>query len=397
MTIFKQVDESIKDYFTRICSNREALDLLWDDVKDLMNKETGKEYTESKYRKQWANYKEGLEDGFRKATDEDSTLKEYELSLLKIKEEKVKLSDQRASYGRLIRKNARQEEMLEIIKDVMSTGAEKPFEPVSVKSMKSSNDLIVHLNDLHVGADINNAWNLYNSDICQKYLEEYLAKILEIKALHNSENCFIFSNGDLINGNIHYEIAIENRENVILQLKKVSSMVANFIYEISKHFSKVSFGIVAGNHSRISRKDESLREERLDDVVLWYLEAKLQNVKNVSFIPNLDVSMSLVDIRGKTYLNVHGDYDNSRKALTSLVLMGGGSNIYAICCGHKHHNSSDYINNVKVLMSGSMIGMDSFCIQNRIVGIPQQMVCVCNEDGVLASYDINFKKYGRSL
>jgi hypothetical protein len=397
MTVFKELDESIKDYFTRICSNREAFGLLWDDVKDLMNKETGKQYTESKYRKQWTNYKEGLEDGFRKAIDEDATLKEYEMSLLKIKEEKVRLSDQRASYTRMIRKNARQEEMLAIVKEIMSKGGEeKPFAPIVVKSLKSDNDLVVNLNDLHVGADVNNAWNVYNSDVCRTYLEEYLSKIIEIKKLHNSENCYIFANGDLINGNIHYEIAVENKEHVILQLKKVSSMIANFIYEISKNFSKVYFGVVAGNHSRISKKEDSLREERLDDLVIWYLEAKLQNVKNVFFVENIDVSMNTVIIRSKEYLNAHGDLESSEKAYTSLSLMGG-HNIYAIFCGHKHHNSSDYVNNVKVLMSGSLIGIDSFCIQHRIVGIPQQIVCVCNEDGILATYDINFKKYKRNL
>jgi len=50
----------------------------------------------------------------------------------------------------------------------------------------------------------------------------------------------------------------------------------------------------------------------------------------------------------------------------------------------------DYVNNIKIIMAGSFLGMDDYCISKRIIGIPQQLVCVCDENGVRCNYDICF-------
>ena len=39
-------------------------------------------------------------------------------------------------------------------------------------------------------------------------------------------------------------------------------------------------------------------------------------------------------------------------------------------------------------MAGSFQGMDSFCVEKRIVGEPEQMVCVCDDGGIRCHYDI---------
>ncbi|MCK9326942.1 MAG: hypothetical protein M0P69_15730, partial [Bacteroidales bacterium] len=145
----------------------------------------------------------------------------------------------------------------------------------------------------------------------------------------------------------------------------------------------------AGNHSRLGTKDNSLKNERLDDIIPWFINARLQNFDNVSITKNIDNTMSVIDIRGKKYLNVHGDYDSGKSAKRSCSLMSG-EDIYAICCGHLHHNSTDYVDKIKVIMAGSFLGMDDYCITNRIIGIPQQLICVCNENGVESVIDVNF-------
>ena len=43
---------------------------------------------------------------------------------------------------------------------------------------------------------------------------------------------------------------------------------------------------------------------------------------------------------------------------------------------------------VKTIMAGSFLGMDDYCVQKRIVGRAEQMVCVCDENGVRCSYGI---------
>ena len=42
-------------------------------------------------------------------------------------------------------------------------------------------------------------------------------------------------------------------------------------------------------------------------------------------------------------------------------------------------------------MAGSFLGMDGYCVQKRIYGRPEQMVCVCDEDGIRCHYDISLQ------
>lgn len=251
--------------------------------------------------------------------------------------------------------------------------------------------LLVGLNDIHYGIDINNAWNVYNPEVCREMLCSYLDKIIEISRTHNTSDCIVFCNGDLISGNIHLTIQLANRENVINQVKGVSELLAEFLAELSKHFSTVKFVSIAGNHSRLSTKDDSPLGERLDDLVEWYLEARLQNIENVIIgsQEKVDNTMYLMDIHGKTYCGVHGDLGNGSVNISAIQAMAQRP-IYAILCGHKHHNMIDEVQGVKIVMSGSFLGMDDFCIKKRIYGKPEQMVCVCDKTGIVCNYDISF-------
>lgn len=212
-------------------------------------------------------------------TDALSALDSKRIELLK---ERQKFFDQRNAFNKLIRERSRQEELNEILVDAVKSGnlPQLEYEPCHIQP--SDNDLLVSLNDIHYGANVDNHWNTYNSDICREMMCHYLDRIIAIAETHGSENCIVWSNGDAISGNIHQSIAITNKENVIEQIKGVSELIAEFVAELSKHFSTVTFVSVAGNHSRITpNKDDALLSERLDDIVEWYLGARLQNFENV--------------------------------------------------------------------------------------------------------------------
>ena len=169
----------------------------------------------------------------------------------------------------------------------------------------------------------------------------------------------------------------------------MSELIAEFLAELSKHFNTVTFVSVAGNHSRLDTKDNSPLDERLDDLIDWYLSARLQNFENiiVGGSEKIDSTMYLLDIRGKTYAGVHGDFDGSATKIAALQTMAQRP-LYAVLSGHLHHNKIDEVQGVKTIMAGSFMGMDDFCIQKRIYGKPEQMVCVCDDSGVVCHYDI---------
>ena len=84
---------------------------------------------------------------------------------------------------------------------------------------------------------------------------------------------------------------------------------------------------------------------------------------------------------------VHGDFDASPSRIQSLQAMARRP-VYAVLSGHLHHNRMDEVQGVKTIMAGSFLGMDDYCVQKRIVGRAEQMVCVCDESGVRCAYSV---------
>lgn len=387
MSVFIKDNETLKDYKIRLCQNKEVYGLTFEDIADLINKESGENRSEGYFRKWWNGYKEGYSDGIEKSKNNDSLLFDYEQKRIEFEKEKNKFLDYRRSYNKEIRDDSRKEILFDIVSQEISKV--KPYERQMRNFVKSDKDLFVSLSDIHFGANIDNYWNKYNSDIAKSRLDEYLSKILQIKETHKAENCYVCANGDFISGNIHPTIQISNNENVVKQVIGVSELIAWFLSELSNYFKTVYFACVPGNHSRLSTKENSPKDERLDDLIPWYVKARLQNIENVDFIENnIDSTFNVVNIRGLNYLNVHGDLDRS-KGIQRIVDMLNVP-IYCIHYGHLHHNSTDYSQKYKVIMSGSLQGMDDYCIQKRIFGLPQQLVCVCDNNGILCHYDINF-------
>lgn len=388
MDIYRDSNESIKHYKVRLCKNKILYGLNFSDIATLVNKETGETKSESFFRKWWNGYNEGYLDATKDCIENDEVLLDYEKKRIEFEKERNKLLDYRTAYKKEIRNDSRKEILLDMVLDKISHI--EPYNYVKVNLNKSDNDLFVGLNDIHFGADINNYWNIYNSSIAKKRLEKYIENIINIQKTHDSENCYVCANGDLISGNIHPTIQISNRENVVEQIVGVSELIAWFLSKLSNHFNNIYFSVVAGNHSRLSTKENSPKSERLDDLIPWYIKARLQNIKSVFILDNyIDSTLNIVKIRGLSYLNVHGDYDSfsNIQKLTEML----DEEIYCVHLGHLHHNKTDYVQKYKVIMSGSLQGVDDYCIQKRIYGKAQQLVCVCSDKGIVCSYDVDLQ------
>ena len=307
-----------------------------------------------------------------------------------LRKERQKLFDERAALNKINRENSRIEQNLDYLEELIKKNA---FTPVDVPQVENSdNDLFISISDVHMGLNAENNFGVYNSDIANERLNQYLAQILKIQQIHHSENAYVGLLGDLINGEIRQTVQLENRENIIEQIQKVSEMIASFIYTLSFSFNNVYVNSVAGNHSRLNqKKEDSLRDSRLDDLVLWYLKAKLSNLSNVKFNDdqNYDNTIAKFDIRGNEYLLCHGDFDHFSEAGLSRLILMLKHLPYAMIVGHLHRCSLDEVSGMKILRSGSFAGtVDNYTISKRISGKPSQLVCVVNDNGVQALYPV---------
>lgn len=368
----------------------------WKDITPILNKQLREDdeyYDESAYRKKYQAAKKFYDEIFSQQGDEDFK-KEQEEILREIKKEKIKLRDERTESNRGIRIEARVEDKLDYFEKIIANQGKvdyKPLKPAERELIrtKSDNDLVIMLSDLHIGQTFASAWGRYNLEVAKDRMNQYLNKIIEIKDRHNSENCFVTLQGDMISNSIHKTIAITNRENVIEQVISASEMITAFLAELSKIFNNVTVASVVGNHSRIDKKEDALKDERLDTLIEWYAKSKLENFENIEFIEPYDNTFNCFVVRNKHYFIVHGDYDKFDMAGVAKLSMMAGYFPYCILFGHRHFPATTEINGIKLVQSGSFPGAgDDHTIELRLSGKPSQTVLVCNEDGIECNYTV---------
>ena len=365
----------------------------WASINDIVNKELGIDEErwrdESSFRKRYQAAKKFYEGCFSKM-ESDKYAQEVTEMKRELERAKIKFRDERNAWSKQNYIDARVEEKLDLLEKELLSQGKINFDIHENVNITSDNDILIILSDFHIGQCFYSVWGMYNSDIAKQRLNQLLSEVIAIQKIHNSENCFVSLQGDMLSGNIHKTIQVTNRENVIEQIKIASELISSFCYELSKVFSKVFMSSVVGNHSRMDRKDDALHDERLDDIISWGVEMSLKHIDNFYILKtNLDSGISTMDIRNKIYVNVHGDYDRYTNAGVSNLCMHLGFIPYAITYGHLHTCAVDEANGVKMIRGGSLAGSgDDYTIEKRLSGKPSQMVCVCNNKGVVCYYPI---------
>lgn len=147
-----------------------------------------------------------------------------------------------------------------------------------------------------------------------------------------------------------------------------------------------------GNHTRLERKEDAIKDERLDSFIIFCVDKALSHIPNINvIIKNIDSTIGEINIRGNRYVIVHGDFDPlSKNGAANLTLMLGYKP-YAIVYGHYHKSTLDDASGIKLIGSGCLGGTgDDYTVQRRLYGKPSQMVCVCGASGVRAYLPVEF-------
>ena len=396
----RKPEENENQFIWRLCNAKDTgvIDITWPELAKYLNrgiyKDAEENYLgESAYRKRFQMAKNMYEDVFSKMESN-----EYSDDLMEKKREleraKIAFRDERNAWQKQNYTDARVAQRLDYLEEELKSIGKNVFsvENNNVKSF-SDNDLLVVLSDLHIGQTFNTTFGKYNTDIAAERLYKYLLEIKEIQKRHNSEECWVSIQGDLISGSIHNTLAITNRENVIDQIKIATEYISSFITELSKCFNIIHVTNVSGNHSRIiQKKEDSIHDERLDDLIFWSVKNLVGHLDNVDMLENAyDIGISEMNIRGKCYVGVHGDYDSFSKQGVGNLTMMIGKIPYAVIFGHLHTCTYDDVGGVRLIRGGSLGGCgDQYTIEKRLNGKPSQMVCVCSSEGIECCYPIEF-------
>lgn len=377
----RKADESIDDYIYRMCSIREELRLTWQEIADIINTECDLNYSESKYRKNWAAYLRGYNDRDR----EDvlpADIQEAIDAKIELEKERVKLRDERTQANAYIRRLAREE----TIKEIASSVAEKmnaikmlpPVKEGVFSVTEGTKEAILEISDWHYGIECSNYWNTYNPEIAKERISRLRDKVLKYCLANEVKRIHVVNLSDLIAGRIHLSIRLESRFDVVTQVIEVSEILAEFLHTLAKHLD-VHYYDCLDNHSRIEpNKKDSLDLESLARIIPWYLQTRIGNqvtIHDNEFGPDIITFQSM----GYNILGVHGDKDKPNTIVDSLSRMTH-AHYDLVLTAHLHHFSADEKNETVVISNGALLGTDTYAKNLRLSSRPTQNLIIVSED-----------------
>lgn len=373
--------ESLDQYLIRLGSSLSLYDLTWNQVAELMNSqpEVDDEYSESKYRKDFASYNRWKSFVTTEVTNDNEYLREIEDKTIQFQKEKFKFQDQKREFTNIVRKQARFEHLKdEIGRAIDELKTVKPLE--FTYKYKEPNNVRANVlwSDWHAGMTIDNSMNKYNIDIFKSRLQQLVSKTITYGTKHNVDTLTVGGLGDFISGIIHVSTRVESSEDVIRQIQLVSESISESLAELSEHFRIVRFINIIGNHARvISNKTDSIFTENLENLIPWYLESRLKHFKNIYIYRDTD-GYFVDETFSPAHVYVHGDLDHVSSVAKNLPQMIGIVPKY-IYAAHIHHDTVKEYGRTKVITNGSMMGADSYAMSNRFYAEPMQKMHIFNE------------------
>ena len=380
----------------RLYRNKVLLGLKNNDIGDLLNKELGKNYDESKYRKHADAYIEGWDDCLLSQITEEEVFEKLETERDELYKQQVKTGDKLREYRKLLRTDAR----IENLKDIIIDSAEKisknkPFKLNKDNYIETDKIGIIQISDWHFDEIVDNFLNKFDHEEFDRRIEKLTKDVIKYGKSNDINTLKVLNHNDLISGNIHVSTRVMSEEDAIFQTQYVAEALGNVLFEWGKEFNKVEFLGVLDNHSRLNKnKKEHIEKENLSKFIPWFLKVRLKDVNNVEIIDNsIDENIGIVDIFNKKAFFVHGHLDSNKNVIQNLTLM---TKIFpiAVFTSHIHHNVEDEVHSIDLIVNPSLIGTNYYAKDIRKTSMARQKMTIYeNIEGKvnrLATYFITF-------
>ena len=376
----------LKEQLDLLLNKKDNPNITWQDIADFRFEHKGYLENVCTVRKGYLLLKEYIDAGWVNEPTENITSDSNEL--IAMRKERIKLSDARVDYNRLIRQEARKESYADMVKNIICQNVEPINIPVHYTLFNSSTDLLCHLTDIHTGIEIHNWKNDFDEEILKHRIEKFTSDILDIRGQHGSENCYLVI-GEILSGLIHSNLRLQNNMDLMEQFKYISELISAMLNRMANHFNHIYVYVTPGNHSRVSpKKEESLDGENMDVLLPFYLKARLQNIENISICDNnIEPEIAMFNIRGNNVFAAHGHKDNPSSVVQNFTMLFG-IKPDIVLLGHRHTNGLTTVYDTKVIESGCVSGTDQFAMSIRKANRPEQTVSVIGEDGLICLYDI---------
>lgn len=380
-------DESLKDYEIRICSNRQQYGLSWDGVAEVLNKERGEHWGESKYRKWFNAFKEGLEYQQRKIASSDEVLDELELKKIELLEERKKLQTIRTEYNKIAREKSRRELLFEQIRDAFEKldVPDYNFIPTSPPPLNQSH--VLAFGDIHFGKEFKSIHNEYSEEIAMNRMNEILNETVKFANKNQIAILDAINLADSIEGMTLRISQMQSLQSGFTdQVIKFSKFYAKWIRELSKYVKVNLHHLTSANHSEIrpfgSNRGEYPAED-MERIIGMYIQDVLEGHDNIK-INTYENGIAEFKVLNYNIIGLHGhQLKNKKAAIKDLSLQR--RKFYDFCfMGHLHNAETLTIgegksNNVQLIQVPSVMGSDEYADSLFVGGKAGAMITTFTE------------------
>lgn len=323
--------------------------------------------------------------------------------LEELQKERQRFFDQRREYNKGITNTARYEHLINRIVEAtesLSKTVGNVYDCRQITNTYDDNGLcngpeaVLVFSDWHYGLNTQNAFNVYNIEICRQRVRNVVESAAHRILLHNCSKLHIIILGDLFHGAIHTSARVASEELVCDQIMQVSEILAQSIEFFIGCVPSITVYATYGNHGRtIPKKEENVHRDNIERLVPWWLRQRLRGHQSITVCEDIGGDEFIVtQVAGHDFCATHGDLDSverSTKLLPQLLNKRYGVNIEYILLGDRHHRESIEELGVTTMLCGALCGTDDYANEKRLYATPSQLLLIVNKDvGVDAEYRI---------
>ena len=397
MNLTRLLNETETEYIYRICCNKDEVG-SWVDVAEILNRELGYDYTECKYRKDFASFQKIFDANKGKLVG-DGYEKSIREQIDELKKERAKLQTEKLEYNKWLRENARDELIVEKLIDAV-----KQLQPIEVPTHVShlndvGKDWLLCFGDEHYGAEFEikglfgETLNKYNPEVFEQRMWKLLDCTIDIIQREDIGILNVFSLGDFADGVLRVGQLMKLRYGVVDATVKYMEFISRWLSELTR-FCYVRFFMVDGNHTELRMFNQpkgAFKDENMGKIVASYIKARLEGNNNFEFVETTNDCI-FANVAGYNIVGIHGEAKDMERAIKDLSTLYD-TRIDYLVGGHLHHGEFKSTGVDKgIIRVPSIVGVDDFAMSLNRINAPGAVLLGFEEGhGKTIEYDIDLK------
>lgn len=357
--------ESDEELLFRIGSQKDLIG-TWDDVAEIMNKLTGSEFTESKWRKQYNTFVRMFNANRDKVTDINEYTDEIDNIRRNLEKERKKLQTEKIEYNKWLRENARDEMIFDSINEAISNLT--PLSPPTyIPALSTEKECLLCFGDTHYGSEFEikglngEIINAYNPEIFEQRMNVLFSEVTDICDKEDACVLNIMELGDFVDGCLRVSQLMKLRYGVVDSTIKYAEYISTWLNKLSNYI-RIRYQNTYGNHDQLrmlGQPKNTFTEDNMGKVITAFIKCRLENNPNFEMIEN-PTNYIFTELCGYNILGFHGETKNMERTMHEFSKMYGVKIDYLIA-GHLHHSKViDVGSDSKVINIPSIIGVDPY-------------------------------------